>query len=102
MEYTPMTQTIINVTEARDNLSEILGRVKYGEEVITIEKKGKPYAVIISPEQYAAFQKDAKQQVGALLQKIRNRNRDVNDTDLAKDVAEETEAVRKALYERGE
>src|SRR4051794_39185329 len=97
-----MTQTIINVTEARDNLSEILGRVKYGEEVITIEKKGKPYAVIISPEQYAAFQKDAKQQVGAMLQKIRARNRDVNEAELTKNVGEETEAVRKALYERGE
>src|SRR3954453_20006152 len=102
MEYTPMTQTIINVTEARDNLSEILGRVKFGEEIITIEKKGKPYAVIISPEQYAAFQKDARQQVGALLQKIHARNPDVSEQELTKDVAEETEAVRKALYERGE
>ena len=97
-----MTQTIVNVTEARDNLSEILGRVKFGEEVITIEKKGKPYDVIISPEQYAAFQKDAREQVGTILKSIHTRNRTVNETELAKDVAEETEAVRKALYEQGE
>src|SRR3954454_23947072 len=97
-----MTQAIVNVTEARDNLSEILGRVKFGEEIITIEKKGKPYAVIISPEQYAAFQKNARQQVGNILKNIHARNRTINEAELTKDVTEEMEAVRKALYERGE
>jgi prevent-host-death family protein len=42
-----MIQTSVNVTQARDNLSEILGRVKFGKEVVTIEKMGKPYAVLM-------------------------------------------------------
>jgi len=40
-----MIQTVVNAKDARDNLSEILGRVRFGKEVVTIEKKGKPYAV---------------------------------------------------------
>lgn len=45
-----MSNTVINVTQIRDNLAEVLGRVKFGEEVVTVEKKGKPYAVIMSPQ----------------------------------------------------
>ena len=66
-----MIQTSINVTEARDNPSEILGRVKFGQEIVTIEKKGKPYAVIVSPEQYEAFQREAPRRFGAIIRRIR-------------------------------
>jgi prevent-host-death family protein len=45
-----MSNTVINVTQIRDNLAEVLGRVKFGEEVVTVEKKDKPYAVIMSPQ----------------------------------------------------
>jgi antitoxin (DNA-binding transcriptional repressor) of toxin-antitoxin stability system len=31
--------SVVNVTQARDNLAEILGRVKFGEEIVMIEKK---------------------------------------------------------------
>jgi prevent-host-death family protein len=35
------------VSRARENLSEILGRVAYAKERIAIERRGKPYAVLI-------------------------------------------------------
>src|ERR1700760_4523063 len=97
-----MTQTSINVTTARDNLSEILGRVKFGREIVTIEKKGKPYAVIMSPDQYAAFQKQARQRLGAIVRKIHARNKGVDEKQLARDVTQAVEQVRHELYERGE
>jgi prevent-host-death family protein len=37
----------ISVSRARENLSEILGRVAYAKERIAIERRGKPYAVLI-------------------------------------------------------
>jgi prevent-host-death family protein len=80
-----MTQTSINVTEARDNLSEILGRVKFGQEIVTIEKKGKPYAVILSPEQYEAFQKEARKRFGEIIRRIQSRNAMFNDAEIMKD-----------------
>jgi prevent-host-death family protein len=56
-----MTRTRVNVSQVRDNLSEILDRVKFGKEIVTIEKRGKPYAVMISPDLYAAFQQQARE-----------------------------------------
>jgi prevent-host-death family protein len=97
-----MTQTSINVTEARDNLSEILGRVKFGQEVVTIEKKGKPYAVIISPAQFEALQKVARERFGRIVAQVQSRNSQFSAEEVMRDVTEETEAVRRDLYERGE
>lgn len=89
------------MTQARDNLSEILGKVKFGEEVVTIEKKGKPYAVIISPAQYEAMQKAAREQFGIIMRKTQTRNADFNVEEVTRDVTEEVEAVRRERYERG-
>jgi prevent-host-death family protein len=97
-----MTQTSITVTDARDNLSEILGRVKFGQEVVTIEKKGKPYAVIISPAQFEALQKVARERFGRIVGQIQARNAQFSPEEVMRDATEETEAVRRKLYERGE
>jgi prevent-host-death family protein len=92
----------INVTQIRDNFAEILGRIRFGGEIVTVEKKGKPYAVIISPAQYDTLQKAARKQFGAILQKVHARNADVSPEEVARDIAEEIEAVRRKGYEREE
>jgi prevent-host-death family protein len=95
-----MSRIVVNVTEARDNLSEILGRVKFGEDIVTVEKKGKPYAVIISPEQYEAYQKAAKERLFALTDKIQARNAHYTEEEVMQDVTEEVEAVRQERYDQ--
>ena len=42
-----MSTTVVSTKQARDNFSDLLGRVYYRDEIITIEKKGKLYAVLI-------------------------------------------------------
>jgi len=37
----------VGVAEAKKNLSELLGRVAYGRETITIQKRGKPMARLV-------------------------------------------------------
>jgi len=37
----------VNVAEAKRSLSELLGRVAYGSETITIEKRGRPMARLV-------------------------------------------------------
>ena len=96
-----MTSIIVNVTQARDNLAEILGRVRFGEEIVTIEKKGKPYAVIISPEQYETFKNAAKENLFTLVDKIQSRNTRYSTEDVRKDVTETVEEVRQEMYEKG-
>ena len=95
-----MRQIVVNVTEARDNFSELLGRVKFGEDIVTVEKKGKPYAVIISPEQYEAYQKAAKERLFALTDKIQSRNAHYTEEEVMQDVTEEVEAVRQERYDQ--
>jgi prevent-host-death family protein len=96
-----MISNIVSVTQVRDNLAEILGKVKFGKEVVTVEKKGKPYAVIISPEQYEAFQKAAKERLFTLVDKIQSRNTQYSEEEVMKDVTEVVGEVRKEMYERG-
>ena len=95
-----MASTIINVTQIRDNLSEILGRVKFGSEVVTIEKKGKPYAVIISPEEYERYKEAARKAFAATIASIQAKNVGVDEKELMEDVTKEVEAVRQEMYER--
>lgn len=93
--------SVINVTKVRDNLSEILGRVRFGDETVTIEKKGKPYAVIISPEEYQRYQEIAKKAFLATVNDIQARNKDVSEEEVMKDVTEVVEEVRQEMYEQG-
>jgi prevent-host-death family protein len=44
-----MTKAEVNVAEAKKHFSDLLGRVAYGRERITILKRGKPMAVMVHP-----------------------------------------------------
>ncbi len=90
----------INVTKARDNLAEILGRVRFGEETITIEKKGKPYAVIISPKELKRYQEIAKKAFSTTVASIRAKNTAVNENELMEDVTKAVEETRQERYEQ--
>lgn len=48
-----MKHTRVNVAEAKQHLSDLLGRVAYGKETITITRRGKPMAklVPVGPEE---------------------------------------------------
>jgi prevent-host-death family protein len=43
----------LTVSEARDNLAEVIGRVQFGGERVTIARRGKPVAVVVSVEDAA-------------------------------------------------
>lgn len=44
-----MSSMIYNVAEAKKHFSELLSRVAYGKESITIVKRGKPLAMLVPP-----------------------------------------------------
>jgi prevent-host-death family protein len=46
----------VSVSEARESLSDLLGRVQHGGEDVTILKHGKPVAVMISAEAFAYYE----------------------------------------------
>lgn len=48
--------TVLNVSEARDRLSDLMGRAFYRNETFVIARKGTPMVVLMSIEEYKALQ----------------------------------------------
>ena len=91
--------------EARDKFADLLGIVFYGKEPVMVEKQGRPYAVVINPdeyENYQAFKKIAKKRFFELTDEIQAKNKGVDPDQVLKDVTKEVEKVRQKLYEKGE
>lgn len=47
----PPRSSRVSVANAKKSLSELLGRVAYGNETITITKRGRPMARLVPPTQ---------------------------------------------------
>jgi prevent-host-death family protein len=45
------------ISEARDHISEVIGRVRYGREEVILTHYGSPAAVVISFEEYQRLKK---------------------------------------------
>ena len=88
----------ISAKDARANFSELLGLVYYTKEPVMVERKGKPFAVVISPEQYAMVEKELEQ-AWQTVDRVRERNAEKNPEEVFKDVTATVEAVRQELYE---
>ncbi|MCL5946825.1 MAG: type II toxin-antitoxin system Phd/YefM family antitoxin [Chloroflexi bacterium] len=86
--------------EARARFSELIGQVYYTKEPVIVERKGKPFAVVISPEQFEALQQGTDQ-AWAAVDRLRERNRDKDPDDVVRDVTAEVEVVRQERYARG-
>ena len=72
--------TTVTVSEARENLADLLGRVQYGREDVTILKHGKPVAVMISPEAMAHYEALEDAELSKMVQDIYDDpNYDPND-----------------------
>lgn len=44
---------VMSLSEARDHWADVIGRVQFGGERVTIAKRGKPVAVVVSVEDAA-------------------------------------------------
>lgn len=84
--------------EARDNFTDLLGAVYYGKEPIIVEKKGRPFAVVINPQEYARYRKAAKERFFEVVDSIRAGNKDKNPAAVLKDVTAEVEIVRQQQH----
>ena len=89
----------MSAREARANFSDLLGMVYYNREPVIIEKKGRPFAVVINPEQYAVFEKQIEK-AWATGDRGRERNADKDPEEVLRDVTAVVEQVRQERYER--
>lgn len=89
----------ISAREARANFSDLLGLVYYNREPVIIEKKGRPFAVVINPEQYAAVERQIEN-AWATVDHVRERNADKDPKEVLRNVTAVVEEVRQERYER--
>ena len=90
----------ISAKEARNNFGDLLGSVRYSGDPVIVEKKGRPFAVLISPEDFERFQQIAKERFFAVAREIQEKNKDADPDQVLADVTEAVEAVRQEEYER--
>ncbi|MDP3733499.1 MAG: type II toxin-antitoxin system Phd/YefM family antitoxin [Candidatus Daviesbacteria bacterium] len=93
---------IISAKEARDNFADLLGMVYYGKESVIVEKQGRPFAVVVNPEQYEKFKQIAKERFFETVDKIQAKNKNVSPKKVLTDVTRVVEEVRQDLYEKEE
>lgn len=89
----------MSARDARANFSELLGLVYYTKQPVMVEKKGKPFAVLISPEQYGELQRE-EQADWAALEELGRTNAREDPAEVLRDVTEVVEEVRQERYER--
>ncbi len=56
----------VTVSEARERLADLLGKVQHGGEDVTIKKHGKPVAVMISPEAMEYYERLENEELARL------------------------------------
>jgi len=81
--------------EAQSNFAHLLGSVHYGNEVVIIERSGKPMVAVIPVAMYDQLvaEREARFRV---LDRLRGRLPDVPVDEVERDVAEAIAAVRAA------
>src|SRR5688572_9015253 len=87
----------MSTRDARANFSELLGLVYYTKEPVVVERKGKPYAVVISPDQYAMLEKELEQS-WQTLQQVQAQNAEKDPKEVLRDVTEVVETVRRKRH----
>jgi prevent-host-death family protein len=93
-----MTQTL-NITLARSQLSQLVGRAFRGEARVLIEKSGIPVAALVSAAdlERLMFLEERQQADFAVLDRMREAFADVAPADLEREVAQ---ALTQARSER--
>ncbi len=87
----------ISTQQARANFSELLGSVYYTNNPVIVERKGKPFAVVISPEQYEGLTKQ-QEKAWEVVEQMQARNQGKDPDEVLTDVTKVVEEVRKERY----
>jgi prevent-host-death family protein len=90
----------VGAKEARNRFADLLGSVHYGQQVVIVERSGRPMVAVIPVEMYERLmaEREARFEV---LDRVRERVPEVSPEEVEEDVAEAIAAVRAADAEGG-
>lgn len=80
--------------EARQKLSELVGRVHYGGDTVILESSGRPMAAVVPLEMYNRMMAEREERF-KVIDEIRARMLHVSEEEANADIAEALAAVRK-------
>jgi len=96
-------KNVVSIDELKTNLAELIGRVMYGKERITIKKYNKNAAVLLSVQEYEKLVDPAKrlnrkqwQNKFVLMDKIKERIPGTDQKQLEEAITEAVKKVRTA------
>lgn len=84
----------ISIVKARNNFSDLLGQVYYGNQRFLIKKLGKPFAVLVGVNEYQKFE-EARNYFFEKIKIQRKKNRKTPFSQVEKDVTEAINFARK-------
>lgn len=87
------------------NFGDLLGSVYQGKEAVIVEKKGKPVAVVINPEQDEQLERERQAILDRFWQtaeRIAERNADKDPDEVLADVTAAVDEVRQEHHERAQ
>lgn len=87
--------------EARDNFTDLLGTVYYGKESVVVEKKGRPFAVVLNPDEYGnyiKYKEAAKKRVLEIVEEIQTANKSNSYQQALKNATAAVEETRNERY----
>jgi prevent-host-death family protein len=94
-----ISKTIVNFTEARSHLSELVNQVAREETRVVIEKHGVPVGVIVSPRDFRRLEMQAaidKRQMEAIT-RIGQAFTDVSDEEIEQELRKAQAEVREEM-----
>jgi len=88
----------ISALDARRKLGQLLEEVFYQGNQFIVERAGKPMAVVVPISQYRQW-KEKRERFFALIDEVREKNKDTPSEVLEAEVEEAVQAVRKEKRE---
>ncbi|HET8628786.1 MAG TPA: type II toxin-antitoxin system prevent-host-death family antitoxin [Thermomicrobiales bacterium] len=89
----------MSARDVRAKFAGLLDAVSSTGEPVIAEKRGKPAAVFISPEEFVRYRQQMVERAWATIECLQERNADKDPEEVLRDVTAEVEAVRQGMYD---
>lgn len=89
----------ISTSQARANVDDLFASVRDVDQTVIVEDRGKPVAVVISPERYERLIDPEAAADWAAIHALQQRNVDLDREEVLREVTEIVEGVRQEMHE---
>jgi prevent-host-death family protein len=89
----------MSARDARAKFGGLLATVSSTGEPVIVEKRGKPAAAFISPEEFERYREWVVERAWATIERVQERNADLDPDEVLRDVTAVVEEVRQEMYE---